>query len=154
MFRTGFVSIIRSPVLYTQQQVNVIQDMLTACSYRLCWLHASKQSAYPVRHIPLLCVQYWTPDNGQKTCPKHVEFYSKNKFEKLVHLVGSIIRRLQPKEIAHFNGIKNITQIHTLMYGMTINLFKMYFYPSCAISDATRDTNRHKWDIPYQWQLN
>jgi hypothetical protein len=33
-----------------------------------------------------------TPDDGQKTCPKHVEFYSKNKFEKLVHLVGFIIR--------------------------------------------------------------
>ena len=28
-----------------------------------------------------------TPDDGQKTCPKHVEFYSKNKFQKLVHLV-------------------------------------------------------------------
>jgi len=25
-------------------------------------------------------------------CPKHVEFYSKNKFEKLVHLVGFTIR--------------------------------------------------------------
>jgi len=25
-------------------------------------------------------------------CPKYVEFYSKNKFEKLVHLVGFIIR--------------------------------------------------------------
>ena len=33
-----------------------------------------------------------TPDDGQKTCPEHVEFYSKNKFEKLVHLVGFIIR--------------------------------------------------------------
>ena len=29
---------------------------------------------------------------GQKTCPKHAEFYSKNKFEKLVYLVGFIIR--------------------------------------------------------------
>ena len=28
-----------------------------------------------------------TPDDAQKNCPKHVEFYSKNKFEKLVHLV-------------------------------------------------------------------
>ena len=27
------------------------------------------------------------------TCPKHEEFYSKNKFEKLVHLVGFIIRK-------------------------------------------------------------
>ena len=25
-------------------------------------------------------------------CPKHVEYYSKNKIEKLVHLVGFIIR--------------------------------------------------------------
>ena len=33
-----------------------------------------------------------TPDDGQKTCPKHVEFYSKNKFDKLVHLIGFIIR--------------------------------------------------------------
>jgi len=30
VFRTGFVSIIRSVVLYTQQQVYVIQVMLTA----------------------------------------------------------------------------------------------------------------------------
>jgi len=40
----------------------------------------------------LLFVQYYTSDYVQKTCPKHVEFYSKNKFEKLVHLVGFIIR--------------------------------------------------------------
>jgi hypothetical protein len=33
-----------------------------------------------------------TPDYGQRNCPKHVEFHSKNKFEKLVHLVGFIIR--------------------------------------------------------------
>ena len=32
------------------------------------------------------------PDDGQRNCPKHVEFYSKNKFETLVHLVGFIIR--------------------------------------------------------------
>jgi len=25
-------------------------------------------------------------------CPKHVEFHSKNKLEKLLHLVGFIIR--------------------------------------------------------------
>ena len=31
MFRTGFLPIIRSLVLYTQQQVYVTQVMLTAC---------------------------------------------------------------------------------------------------------------------------
>jgi hypothetical protein len=60
MFRTCFLSIIRSLVLYDR-------DLLR-------------------------CVQYLTPDDGQKTCPKHVEFYSNNKFEKLVHLVRFIIR--------------------------------------------------------------
>ena len=32
------------------------------------------------------------PDDGQRNCPKHVEVYSKNKFEKFVHLVGFIVR--------------------------------------------------------------
>ena len=47
----------------------------------------------PVWHTPLLCVQWKTPDDGQRNCPNPVEFYSKNKFEKLVHLGGHIIRR-------------------------------------------------------------
>ena len=33
-----------------------------------------------------------TPDDGQIDCPKHVEIHSKNKFEKLVHLVCFVIR--------------------------------------------------------------
>ena len=45
-----------------------------------------------VGSAPLLCVQRKTPDDGQRNCPEHVEFYSKNKFEKLVHLVGFITR--------------------------------------------------------------
>ena len=38
--------------------------------------------------LTLLCVQWKNPDDGKMNCPKHVEFHSKNKFEKLVHLVG------------------------------------------------------------------
>ena len=37
--------------------------------------------------------QDFCPSDGQKTFPKHVAFYSKNKFEKLVHLAGFIIRK-------------------------------------------------------------
>jgi hypothetical protein len=44
-----------------------------------------------VWHIPLLCVQWKTPDDGQRNCPKHSVSFQ-NKFEKLVHLVGFIIR--------------------------------------------------------------
>jgi len=39
-------------------------------------------------------LQWKTPDDEQRDCPKHVEFYSKNKFEKLVHLVGFNIRNI------------------------------------------------------------
>ena len=58
--------------------------------YADCLLASSQHNLYDM--YLLLCIQYWTPDDGQKTCPKHVEFYSKNKFVKLVHLVGFIIR--------------------------------------------------------------
>ena len=76
MFRTVPLFIIRSVSLYTQQWY---------MSYKFA---VSK----PVWHIPLLCVQWNTPDDKQRNCPKHVEFYSKNKFEILVNLVGFIIR--------------------------------------------------------------
>ena len=53
-------------------------------------LASSQHNLYDI--YLLLCVQCWTPDDGQRNCLKHVELYSKNKFEKLVHLVGFIIR--------------------------------------------------------------
>ena len=31
----------------------------------------------PIWRVPLLCVHWKTPDDGQRTCPKHVEFHSK-----------------------------------------------------------------------------
>ena len=46
----------------------------------------------PIWHKPLLCEQWKTTDDGQRNCPKHVEFYSKIKSEKLEHLVGFIIK--------------------------------------------------------------
>jgi hypothetical protein len=34
-------------------------------------------------HIPMLCVQWKTPDDGHRNCLEHVEFHSKIKFEKI-----------------------------------------------------------------------
>jgi len=55
------------------------------------------------------------------TVPKHVEFYSKNKFQKLVYLVGSIIRI---KQVLLFNIF------HFLLAGVCQNtpnlLFQVY----------------------------
>jgi hypothetical protein len=54
IFRTVPLPIIRSFSLYTQQ-----------------WYMSYRFAA---------CVQWKTTDDGQRNCPKHVQFYSKNKF--------------------------------------------------------------------------
>jgi len=70
MFQTVSLSIIRSLVLYTQQYVYVIHER----SSILIPLASSQQNLYDI--YLLLCVQCWTPDDGQRNCPKHIEFYS------------------------------------------------------------------------------
>ena len=56
---------------------------------QVCWQLAN---LYDIYHC---CVYSGkNPDDGQRNCPKHVEFHSKNKFEKLVCLVGFIIRNV------------------------------------------------------------
>ena len=77
MFRTVPLSIISSFSLYTQQRY---------MSYRFA------DSLKSANLYVLLSVQWKTADDGQRNCPKHVKFYSKNKFEKWVHPVGFIIR--------------------------------------------------------------
>ena len=102
MFWTVPLSIIRSISLYTQQW------------YMSYWFADTSQTvSEPVWHIPLLCVQRKTSDDGQGNCPKHVEFYSKNKFEKLVHLVGFVIRiyhdaRSPERQILQFSPLITI----------------------------------------------
>jgi len=81
-------------------------------------LYNSQPVSTPVWHISLLCVQWKTPDDGQRNCPKHVEFYSKNKFEKLEHLVGFIIRiyhyaRSPERQNLALIFINVILQMHT-----------------------------------------
>ena len=59
-----------------------------------------------VCHTGLLCLEWKTRDDGQRNCPKHVEFYSKNKSEKLVHLVSFIIIKIweisRPFRLQHY----------------------------------------------------
>ena len=64
-----------------------------------------------------------SPYDGQRNCPKHVEFYSKNKFKKLVHLVGFIIR----------------IHIDSLCFHRTVPNLRLFFYI------IYRTTNIIKW---------
>jgi hypothetical protein len=76
------------------------------------WSCCSKAVYKPVWNIPLLRVQWITPGDGQRNCPKYVEFHFQNKFEKLEHLVGFIIRKLslefvcclEEQDIWHLKG--------------------------------------------------
>ena len=80
MFRTVPLSIMRIFSLYTQQwyiSYSSVLILLASC-HQTCMTHT-------------IAVRTVKTDDVQRNCPKHVEFYSKNKFEKLVCLVGFII---------------------------------------------------------------
>jgi hypothetical protein len=53
------------------------------------WLYL-KAVYKPARHIPVPNVKWKTPDDGQRNCPKHVEFLDKSKFGKIIATVGFI----------------------------------------------------------------
>jgi len=89
MFRTVTLSIISSFSLYTQQWY---MSYMSADSLRAGAGRASCSCSQAVWHIPLMCVQWKTPDDGKRNSPKHIDFYSKIEFEKLVHLVCFIVR--------------------------------------------------------------
>jgi len=78
---------------------------------------------------PLLCAQCKTPD-GRRNCKKHVEFYSKNKFEKLVHLVGFVILRIYHDTRRHLN-VKVNTRISVCVGDV---VFQHHTWPACLIS--------------------
>jgi hypothetical protein len=96
MFRTVPMSVIRSFSLYTQQwymSYRFAGSLRAGSGWNILILLASCQhNLYDINL--LLCVQQKARDDGQRNCPKHAEFHSKNKFEKLVHLVGFIIRKV------------------------------------------------------------
>ena len=70
-------------------------------------------------------MQRKTPDNGQRNCPKHVEFYSKNEIEELLHLVGFIIRMFHDERLAErrMRGAVPLRHPGTLMGWTETNLF-------------------------------
>jgi hypothetical protein len=81
-----------SSSVHHQEFLTVHTAMVHVIQVRWQLVHKLSANLY---NVPLLCVQWKTPDDGQRNCPKHVEFHPKNKFENLVHLVGFIIRNVQ-----------------------------------------------------------
>ena len=75
--------------------LSIIRSFHWTHSNGICHNEISQMGKISVWHIPLLWVQWKTPDDGQRNSPKHVEFYYQNKFEKSVPLVGLFIRIYQ-----------------------------------------------------------
>ena len=83
---------------------------------------------YDIYHC---CKQWKTPDDWQRNCPKHVEFHSKNKSEKLVHLVGFIIRNSWACSYKISPPIWKVT-----VHNHTPKIPKNWLYPYCADSST------------------
>ena len=81
MFRTVPLSTIRSFSLYTQQwymSYRFADSLRAASGLNSIPSWSCSQAVYkPVRHTPLLCVQWKTPDDGERNCPKHVVLFQK-----------------------------------------------------------------------------
>ena len=103
-----------------------------------------------VRHITLLYVKWKIPDDGQKNCPKHVEFYSKNKFEKLVHLVGFIIRSLTRCTVtwtSNYSKYEFFEDLVPLQISVGLPFFK---YRTFCIPDARKtEVTTHLLDLQF-----
>jgi len=127
------------------------------------WSHLQAVSE-PVRHIPLLWVQWKTPDDGQRNCPKHVEYHSKDKFEKLVCLVGFITRNFLPLythiSLWHVSALKGPSLRSTTdtfqQWGQRNEFYHFYnfmFFTSITILDVCVTVHRVKFLIikPTRW---
>jgi len=97
MFRIVPLSIIRSFSLYTQQWYMSL-TVHTSMVYRFADSYQQTCMTYTIALCTMNDIYHCFVYSDellmilQRNCLKHVEFYSKNKFEKLVYLVGFIFR--------------------------------------------------------------
>ena len=70
------IILITKPTIFHCTHSNAIchTGLLTACEQDQDGTSWSWSCSQAVWHIPLLCVQWKTPDDGQRNYPKHVEF--------------------------------------------------------------------------------
>jgi len=140
MFQTVPLSIIRSFSLYTQQwcMSHRFSGSLQAGSGCTSWF-CSQAVNKTVWHKPFLCVQWKPPDDGQRNSPKHVEFFSKNKFEKLVHLVGFITRiRYISTDVWNSSSPSNDYWKHIQLTGISLGLVVMPSVKYCGMPNTSR----------------
>ena len=138
MFWTVPLSIMQEFFTVHTAVVYVIQVCWQLVSRSIC--SCSQAVFKPVWHIPWLCVQWKTPDDRQRNCPKHVEFHSKNKIEKLMHLVGFFYKKcdLSPwfmKFILPF--------LHVVMSCISVLWFFFFNFEANQLNDVQFSRNNY-----------
>ena len=128
MFRTVPLSTIRSFPLYIQQcymSYRLVDSLRAGSRWNSVPSWSCLQAvSKTVWHIASLCVQWKSLDDERRNCPKHVEFLSKiNTFEKLVHLVGFIIRKVRTT---------HVTPTNALFYNLCVQSFIVA--PACFVA--------------------
>ena len=137
MFRTVPLSIIRSLFTVHSAMVYVIQVCRQLSSRSIC--SCSTAVYKPVWHIPLLRVQWinswWWAEELPETCRVSCQ----NKFEKLVHFFGFIIKK--------FVAMHGHMNVKTMTYAAVCNKTTINQYADCLIikSLKTAYCNRHAW---------
>jgi hypothetical protein len=91
-----------------------------------CLLASSQHDLYDIYH----CCVY---SAGQRNCPKHLYFCSKNKYEKLVHLVGFIIRTVSVNLICCLLYWKSLTFECMLRVILRTSPFQLTFEILCLM---------------------
>ena len=76
---------------------------------------ARKQSHNLHEAYQLPCVQWITPDDGHRRCPKLVGFYVRNKFWILMHLVGYFYETFHDALSLEHNVVKYSIKIQMLI---------------------------------------
>jgi len=145
VFRTVLLSISRSFSLYTLQ-----------------WDMSCKQAvSRHVWHIPMLCVQWKTPDDGQRKCPKRVNFHSMDKFEKLVHLVGFIKRNLSRCSVTWTTNFRQVSlqcvshtnSVSLTPYSVSLTPYSVSLTPySVSLTPYTSQRFTWQWIMSWKWR--
>jgi len=125
----------------------LMMDRGTVRSDPACKLSAN---LYDVYHC---CVQWKTPDDGQRNCLKHVEFYSKNKFAKLVHLFVFIIKIYHDARSPERQNVRkvvyNVWVLIDLLQSMSDKEFSLFPLISHECNSSCTAMRKSCWFISY-----
>ena len=123
---------------------------MLAESFILIPLANSQHNLYDINL--LLCIQYETPNDGQITCPKNVEFYSKIN-EILVHLVGFIIRIYHDPRSSecHMHTRNDFTTGWLRNDGKTLSWNSVFERPCIETLKESRKEEFQCYDLKVSW---